>query len=153
MPTPVAQAHKLFKDNFATQFVDEEGAEEYIEVWECDDALELIDWMNMHPLLGRTVDPDKLMQTLMDKKNHRMYIVGLALGDRVTVGDIDTKTGEILPGEYTEAPRIIYSEISAEWFKALMNARNNIEHPPEDQDDAPGRRQMILQQLASQLKK
>jgi hypothetical protein len=154
MPVPVAQIHRQFKTEFLGQFDEEDvPTNEYAEVYSCNDPMEVIDWMHLHPLLGHSTDPDKLLHPVVDNKTKKIYIVGLALGDRITIGDIDPSTGEILDGEYEETPIIVFAECTPVFLKYVAEAKKNQDKIAEDMGDAPAMRQELLRELTSNLKK
>lgn len=123
MPPPVAKVHKLFLSQFLTEAGDAITHGEYVQVWECDDPNDVLAVCALHPLLGGAGNPDFLLQCLLDRKTSRWYVVGLGLGQRITIGDIDLKTGEIIPGDYESAPVMYFAECTKHWARAQNRKR------------------------------
>jgi hypothetical protein len=117
MPKAVAKFHKQWRAELLPEpGEDAPPVDKYAEVWECDGPQEVMEYATMHPLLGRQVNPDKLLHPLIDKDTGRVFLVAAALADRVSMGDIDQTTGELIDGIYEKAPAIVFSECSKSWL-------------------------------------
>ena len=121
MPSPIAAFHKRFKTEVLGGEEDAEG--NYCHVWECNDPGEVVDWIKMHPLIPAD-DPSKTIQPIIDRKTGRVFIVAIGLADRITIGDIDITTGEIIPGYYEKHPTIVFSETTDSWIRAIFKSKN-----------------------------
>jgi hypothetical protein len=118
MPDPVVKFHKMWRKHFIEEAGEEEEQLAYAEVFECDSPDEVYEYSRMHPLLGDHSNPDVMLQMLVDKKTDRGFLVAIALADRVSIGDIDQQTGEILDGIYQEKPAIIFAQADSVWLQS-----------------------------------
>src|SRR3990167_9179889 len=88
MPPPIAKVHRLFLSQFVAEAGDAIAGGEYVQVFECTNPDEVTGLCKLHPVFGDALSPDFLLQCLLDRKAHRWYVVGLGLGQRITIGEL-----------------------------------------------------------------
>ena len=126
MPKVISAIHKHFRSELfdPNKDFDDPRDANRAKVWECNSENELLDHIKMHPLMEGS-SPDFMVQMLMDKKHARWYVIGIGLHDRVSIGDFDPKTGQILPGVREKEPVLLFASTTESWARTYVKDREN----------------------------
>ena len=122
LPKALVRLHQMFRPRFLDPDASANEYAEHAEIWDCSNENELLDHMKTHPLMY-DVSPDFLIQMILDKSTSRWFIVGLGLHDRITIGDIDAETGEVIPGTYTKTPMMLFCQTTEGWVRLYEKSR------------------------------
>lgn len=135
VPAPVATFHRQYQMLFISELPEDEQRQyNDAEMWECESPDEILHRMRVHPIYAYENNPDYIPQVLVDRETTRWFLAAVALGDRLTIGDIDPQTGEVIPGTMEPRPAIFFCEVTEAWVKQyevdLMAVRQaQAQHP------------------------